>query len=160
MFDRCFAQRQFLEVIAIVASVSNTDVSLFSFDPWPSTTRQQHCEWRFHASESWYVANRPLRFRGPRDVACCCAPREGKHVEIWDGRKFLPFTFFSHLPLFLSFICLSLPFHPMFHLYALSQLRRPIDTNREDVIRLLQAAIGYLVRSGRMWIDRGSIIVT
>ncbi len=63
-----------------------------------------------------------------------------------------------HLPLIHPSILAT--FTQMFHLYALSQLRRPIDTCREDVSRLLQAVIGYLVRSGRMWIDRGSIIVT
>ena len=48
----------------------------------------------------------------------------------------------------------------MFHLYALEQLRGQIDVRRDDVVRLLRAAIGYLVRSGRMWIVKGSIVVT
>ncbi|KJA14477.1 hypothetical protein HYPSUDRAFT_59344 [Hypholoma sublateritium FD-334 SS-4] len=71
-------------------------------------------------------------------VGCCRA--RGVHVEILDE--------------------LTPIFTQMFHLYALEQLRGEIDACRDDVVRLLRAAIGYLVRSGRMWIAKGSIVVT
>ncbi len=48
----------------------------------------------------------------------------------------------------------------MFHLYALEQLRGQIDPCRDDVLRLLRAAVGYLGRSGRMSIVKGNIVVT
>ncbi len=69
----------------------------------PSSHPAQHCEWKFHTSEAWYIVIHPLGLHvihplglhGPRDVA-------------WVGkaRKSLPITFF--LALTASLIRLSI----------------------------------------------------
>ena len=90
MFDRCFAQRQFLEVIDIAAPISTTtDAPLFAFDPewlaicrafhpWLSTTRLQpafpeEAEARALVAQerTWVDANVKTDERGALPIGDC-----------------------------------------------------------------------------------------